>query len=69
MDTTGRSDEEKLRAFGPITMGDRVGAGPLTTLILVGWWRYIHDALRSSVDVTKKETAPFSTDTACSGKV
>lgn len=32
----GGSDEEKLRMFGPVTTGDRVGAGFLTTLVLAG---------------------------------
>ena len=32
----GGSDEDKLRMFGPVTTGDKVGAGFLTTLILAG---------------------------------
>lgn len=32
----GASDEEKTRIFNPITTGDRVGAGFLTTIILCG---------------------------------
>lgn len=32
----GGSDEEKTRIFDPITTGDRVGAGFLTTLVLAG---------------------------------
>lgn len=32
----GGSDEEKVRVFEPLTTGDRVGAGFLTTLILAG---------------------------------
>ncbi|CAI6098983.1 unnamed protein product [Clonostachys chloroleuca] len=31
-----RSDDEKIRVFAPITTGDRVGAGILTTLIIGG---------------------------------
>ena len=32
----GKSDDEKTRTFKPITTGDRVGAGFLTTLIICG---------------------------------
>lgn len=32
----GTTDEEKTRSFEPITTGDRVGAGFLTTLVLAG---------------------------------
>jgi len=32
----GKSNEEKLRIFSPLTIGDRVGAGFLTTFILAG---------------------------------
>lgn len=32
----GANDEDKLKMFGPVTTGDRIGAGFLTTLILAG---------------------------------
>ncbi|KFH47566.1 Mannan endo-1,6-alpha-mannosidase-like protein [Hapsidospora chrysogenum ATCC 11550] len=32
----GIDDEEKVRTFNPITMGDRVGAGIITTIIVAG---------------------------------
>lgn len=32
----GKTNEEKTKIFDPITMGDKVGAGFLTTLILAG---------------------------------
>lgn len=32
----GKTDEEKRRTFGPITTGDRVGAGIVTTIIVAG---------------------------------
>lgn len=34
--SAGGSDEDKLKEFGPITTGDRIGAGFLTTFILAG---------------------------------